>query len=365
MRVLASAVAGLLACDAADPPTTPSAGNFSSPEGLVAVGDLVAVANVDFRGTSFGDGSVTVIEAASQSVRNRIPTTLPNPQFLAVTPELLVVVSSGLTAWDAEAGVHTATGSGGVDVFHRATLRTATAPDVHIPLPADPGDPRRGGPGSIAVLPDGRTAYVASGLAAVIAKVDLEDGSVARGMDDPIIVRSHERNETLTLAWHPSGVVLVACFVSGELYRLDPATDTVGAPVTLVAGGDLEGVIDLHVSPGTSPDVLWVSTIANALGAWELDAGAPDPRAAATGVAANRVRVAGGHAYVVNSGENNLQRSPLSNLGAVDRPFAVLPVGSNPWDMAVAGELGFVSLFRANRVAVVDLKTGALLGEIQ
>lgn len=135
--------------------------------------------------------------------------------------------------------------------------------------------------------------------------------------------------------------------------------------MTLVAGGDLEGVIDLHVSPGTSPDVLWVSTIANALGAWELDAGAPDPRAAATGVAANRVRVAGDHAYVVNSGENNIQRSPLSDLGAVDRPFAVLPVGSNPWDMAVAGELGFVSLFRANRVAVVDLKTGALLGEIQ
>lgn len=356
----------LAACDASDPVAAPSSGSFASPEGVVAAGELVAVANPDFRGTSFGEGSVTIVDVDARAAVNRIPTTRPNPQFLAITDDLLVVVDSGLTAWDAEAGVHTATGDGGLDLIPRDALRTATAPAAHIALPTDPSDRRRGGPGSIAVLPDGRTAYVGSGLAAVVVKVDLVDRTVLRGMDDPIIVRAHERNETVTLAWHPSGVVLVACFDTDELYRLDPTTDTiVGAPIALGATGDLEGVVDLVVSPGATPDVLWVSTIANALGAWDLAGGAVNPRAATTGVAANRVRVAGEFAYVVNSGENNVQRSPLADLGAVARPFAALPVGSNPWDMAVVGELGFVTLFRANRLAVIDLRTGALLEEIE
>lgn len=354
------------ACDAQDPATTPSSGHFASPEGIVAAGDLLVVANPDFRGGAFGPGTVAVVDAGERRVVNRAPTSAPNPQFLAVTEAAVAVVCTGETRWDADAAVHTAVGPGAVDVFPRGSLRDAAGPALSIALPADPEDARRGGPGSIAVLPDGRTAYVGSGLAAVVAKVDLVDGVVLRGMDDPIVLREHERNDTVVLAWHPSGHVLAASFDLDLLYRIDPATDAVvGDPVDLGANGDLEGVVDLVVAPGGSPDVLWLMTIASAIGAWDLAGGAPDPRAGAAGVAANRIRVAGGHAYVVNSGENNLQRAPLGDLGAVARPFAALPVGSNPWDMAVVGDVAFVTLFRANRVAVVDLGDGSLLGEIE
>lgn len=356
----------LVACDAADPVTAPSTGSFATPEGVVGAGDLIVVANPDFRGEGFGAGTVTVIDGTTRRVVNRAPTTAPNPQFLATTDTAVVVVCSGETLWDAGATVHAAVGPGGVDVFPRDGLRTATGPATHIALPVDPGDPRHGGPGSIAVLPDGHTAYIGSGLSAIVVKVDLASGEVLRGMADPIVLRDHERNDTVTLAWHPSGVVLAATFDTDLLFRIDPNTDTlVGDPVDLGANSDLEGVVDLTVAPGSSPDVLWVMTIASAVGAWDLAGGAAQPRAATAGVAANRIRVGGGYAYVVNSGENNVQRSPLATLGDVARPFAALPVGSNPWDLAIVGDVAYVTLFRANRVAVVDLATGALLEEIE
>jgi hypothetical protein len=354
------------ACGDDEPvPEASATGRFAAPEGVAAAGDLVVVASSAFTGSGFGDGFVTVVDTASDAVVATAATSQKNPQFIAVMDDAVVVVCTGETRYLAAEGMNVALGPGAVDVFTRSELRTATGPALSISIPPASDDPRRGGPGSVVVLPDGKTAYVASGLSAVVFKADLASGALLRGADDPIVVREHDLNDTLTLARHPSGVVLVASYGTNAIYSLDPATDTVGDPIDVGLTSDLEGVIDLAVRP-EEPDVVYVATIANALGVLSLAAGQAGvtPALASTGATANAVVVDGDVAYVVNSGENNIQRTPLSDPGATSRPFAVLPVASNPWDMAVVGRKGYVSLFRSNRLAVIDLDTGALLREI-
>ena len=367
-RILPLMIVALVACDTTGPART-QGHSFRAPEGLAVADDLVVVANSAFEGEAFGDGSITVVDGVGMEAIATIPTSAKNPQFVTTTPELVVVTCTGETRYDAKTGVNTAVTAGAVDLFERDTLRTADAPLASIPLPVSKSDARHGGPGSLVVLPDGHTAYVGSGLSAVVFKVDLATREVLRGTDDPIVVREHALNDTVMLALHSSGRVLVSSFNGNAIYELDPASDTVtGAPVDVGLTADLEGVVDLLTrNDGGYPDVVFLKTIANAVGTWDTRSGQAGvkPAVATTGVACNRGVLDGGFLYIVNSGENNVQRVSLDDPNDSVRPFAPLPLASNPWDMAVGGGRGYVTLFLSNRVAVVDLTTGALLGEVE
>jgi YVTN family beta-propeller protein len=106
----------------------------------------------------------------------------------------------------------------------------------------------------------------------------------------------------------------------------------------------------------SEPIVLVVNGLAETLSLIRLDDGEVENDVLVLGLWANHVVVDSGGdvAYVVNSGENNIQvinLSSLESIGTID-----IGIGHNPFCMAVADTLGFVTNFLTNSVSVVNLK---------
>jgi hypothetical protein len=368
------ALATLAGC--ADGPAPPSGGaggaNFDHPEGVAIAGPWVVVTNTAYRGATgeFGEGSITVVDAAARAAVHRIPTSRPNPQYVVATDTHLFAVCSGQTRFDLDLGLNHLVGEGAIVRFPLDTLLAAEEAEATLVFPFDAADPTGGAPGSIALVPGTPYAYVASGLSARVYKVDLSAMAFVRGPDDPIVVREHELNDTLTVTFHAaSATVLVTSFDTNALYRLDPTTDALlGAPVDLGLSADLEGPVDVAVLPGADPDVFALMSLSSSVAAWTAGEPSASPGLFTTGAVPNRITAHDGWLYVTNSGANNLQRIHPAG-GTSELPFAVLPVASNPYELAVAvdagGPRGYVSLFLADAVAVIDLASGELLEVIE
>ena len=76
-----------------------------------------------------------------------------------------------------------------------------------------------------------------------------------------------------------------------------------------------------------------------------------------TSVVPNRIEFQDPFLFVLNSGGNNIQRVQIDTQSS-NNSFITLPPGSNPWEMAVRGNLGFVTNFAAQNVSVVNLDSG-------
>lgn len=77
----------------------------------------------------------------------------------------------------------------------------------------------------------------------------------------------------------------------------------------------------------------------------------------ALGTFPNAIAVDGGYAYVVNSGDNAVQRYELGNPSASQASFITLGKDQSPYDLAISGEYVFVSNNLGNTLAV-GMKSG-------
>ncbi len=341
---------------AALPPPT---GLFDHPEGIAVWGEAIAVANAAFRSADgeYAQGSVTLLDASSGALLAKGATTERNPQIVQVFDDALWVVCTGTLRLDPDTGVHQATTAGAVERWSRAALERGGPPDAVVRVDPPPGG-IGAAPGSLAIDPLRRRAFLGSSLAAHVYVVDLDSMTLLRGPSNPIVLREHDGNDTVAVAWHPDGTVLAASFDTNALYRIDPETlDIVGTPVDLGRSGDLEGPLDLEVFPGASPDVAALMSVSNSVAAWDSATGHVEPSVATTGVSANELVRDGDVLYVVNSGDNTVTRFRWGTWDEAGPPVA-LPLASNPWAMAVHGGRAWVSLFLADGVAIVDLARG-------
>ncbi len=344
------------------PPLEPAL--FHHPQDVAFVDGRVLVTNTAFRfeTLTWGEGSVSVIDPAAREVVTELSVSALNPQFLHVGATRVHVVSSGETVYQQDSGEVHAIGDGALDLFDRNDL-DAGVPMASVPLPRHLDDPTIGAPGSFVVTPDESAAYIGLGLSAHLYRVDLSTGTLTHGPTNPIVVREHAGNDTLTLAWHPDGHVLVVSYNSNQLFRLDPRTmEWLGEPIDLSFTGDLEGALDLVVVEDHDPDVFVLMGAANTVTGWSSDQGIDGvtPALFPVGPIANRLVATSDAIWTVNSGANSISRHSLQEGGV--SPHVVFAPGSNPWDMAVAsdGSRGYVTLWATHQVAEFELSSGEI-----
>jgi len=354
----------LLSCSvpAVDEAVPMEPGVFHHPQGIAVVEDRVLITNTafDLETLTFGEGSVSVVDPESRELVGSLALSARNPQFIEATQTQVHVVSSGETRFQMDTGFVHAVSDGALDVFSRFEL-DAGEPLFSVALPRHPDVPTLGAPGSFVVLPDESAAYLGLGLSAHLYRVDLRTGTLTRGPMNPIVVREHAGNDTLALALHPDGDVLVASFITNQLHRLDPETDSwVGEPIDLSFTGDLEGALDLVVLPDHAPDVFVLMGAANTVTGWTSSEGqrGVSPALFPVGPIANRLVASSGALWVVNSGANAITHHSL--VTGRSRNHVVFSPGSNPWDMAVdaSSSRGYATLWGTHQVAEFDLESG-------
>jgi hypothetical protein len=341
--------------------------NFAAPEGVIAAGDRVFVANANFayQGSSlqYGTGFVTVVDADGAAVMNRIPLPFRNPQEVAVADGTIWVLCSGETTWDPEESTVVVRTSGGLAGIDIASADTAAGPSRVIPIPTEAGS-FVGYPSGLMIR--GETAWVASGTTAALFKVDLASGVVERGADDPVMLASEAGQNTTAIGSGPGNLMVAGLFNDDLVMLVDPETmnavDSPWASAEVGQPGQLDGILDIE------SDGQWVYLLfglANQIARFDAATG---PAGGVTRVAGNlmtpnRMKLSGGELFVVNSGDNSLASIALSD-GTFDAGRVALPVGCNPWDLDVEDRGGsrrvWVSCIRNDRLVRVDLADSSL-----
>lgn len=361
-----------------EPITTP----FAAPQGVAVAGDYVFVANPNWafvdQAMVYNEGFVTVVRLADRKVVNKIPTTGKNPQALAAHGTDVWVLCSGETAFDGTTFVVSPATDATLERIDATTAATAKAPVQVIPVARSKSaeTPLVGDPASIEISPDGKTAWLGSGTAAALFKVDLAAGKVLRGADNPVALGDLKTQDGLFLRNGPAGVLFVGSANRDQVTALDTTTDApvtadkfAFATVTVGKSTDMERVADLVYRPGEAPDLYALMNLSNSISAVTTSAGQAGVRDgfASTGKAPNRMLLSGSALVVINSMDNNLQL--IDPATGADRGIAVaLPTGANPYDLAIVEghpRVAYVSGNMSNSLFVVDLDGGSLLAEVK
>ena len=359
---------------AAGADTGPPAGKaFYSPEGIAASDKYVVVANsalyMDGPTARWGAGFVTIIDRQTRAVVSKVPTSAPNTQKVHVRGQTAYVVSSGQTAF--KVGMVTPTTAGAVDIIDLSGA-PPTRVARSIPLPLGNKDPRVGSFGDLLPDPTGKFAFLGSGTRGDLFKVDLAGGKVLRGTDNPIALfptKADHNGLTVLRPWGSDGLAVINLNSEELCLSKDWAGDLAKRTChsIKVQKNQLAGPVDLAWAPDGTALVLM--TLANALYRVDVKA-APfkvTGKCTATAQSPNRVLLRGGEGYIINSLTANLQRVDLNSCTGPN-PFSVFPTGSNPYDLAITtepqGELAWVTLLKHHAVAMVDLKTGKVIGRV-
>lgn len=387
--ILLTALA-LAACDALPAPEVPvsldlpspdtgdaaEAGHFAGPQGVAVAGGLAFVANANpgYAGQTlvYGPASVTVVRLSDGEVLRVLPLEARNAGAVAAAGNRVVVACSGPTAFDGQ--VVRPAGDGAVVVLDAATVVATGRPERVIPLPRSAAHPLVGYPSSLALFDGGRTAWLGSGTAPALFRVDLDTGAVLRGADDPVALGDLDAQDTVVVRAGPRDTMLAGRFEADEVQVLDPATGLPSAvlpgPFPVGSAGQPDGVLDLAVRPGGTPDVYVLLGLASKVAALDTVQGPAATRHtfARTGTFPNRLVLDGDRLLVVNSGDNNvtaLDAVTGASLGRVVK-FAA---GTNPYDLALwddgADHYAAVTGQKADVLLLVDRVAGTVVREVR
>ncbi|MCK5796583.1 MAG: hypothetical protein KAI47_05345 [Deltaproteobacteria bacterium] len=368
----------------------PAGAVFSAPQGVAASDRWILVANTAFHfdaagKPAFGQGFVTVVDRARRQVVATIPTTQRNPQRIAIVGDRAYVVNSGIVEFVA-GGVATVREGGGIDILALDGSGPPRSVLHNIPLPTSDTDARVGAYGSIAVAPDGRTAFLGSGTRGDVFVVDLKTRRVLRGPKDPLALfpTPPGENDLTTVRWLGSKLAVLD-FNHDVLCLSDDVKGFLARRRCVDIGKDpqlIEGPID--VARGDDGGYLVAMSLANRLYRVTLRPGSGDVMVedrfvVGDGVgldplAPNRVIVHDRAAYVIGSTHAQLLRVALPT-GQGDPRFARFAPRSNPFDLVIPNALSttkaakantsggleaWVTLWGSHQLAIVDLSTGAI-----
>ncbi len=242
--------------------------SFEGPSGIAMLDGRVYVGNVQYRGDSYGPGSVTVINAQTHEVHGAITTRRQNPQALDVVAGRLVVVDSGTFAND---GAFVAGSEAAVEVW--TPTADALLPERSIATLPQVSDAAIGVPGRPAQRRDSTVIYLPSATAPVVFSFDVATVSWVRGSDNPIRLYESKGNALHHAALRDDGILFVTAYNEDTLYLVDTACDEVLdaielEPSSLLAGP--HGVIPIGDA------AYFVLDLAHEVGRVDLDFG--DPR---------------------------------------------------------------------------------------
>lgn len=337
--------------------------DFATPVDI-ASGDsymFVASANEDGSGTP-GQGFITVLSLADRSTVNRIPTSMPRPTVVTMTPGdavwRVLVVERGLLG-DARVAP-LPDGPGG---FERLTEVDAdTAQIFEEALVVQPSG-RVGAPDSVAIVgvATGDVIFLGSATTGAVLSFAGDSCAPLRGVDDPIVVGDLDSWHELHLSPGSDRKVWIADTATGLVHIYDPEADELN-PATGRAGApyDLGSCAPTHVLELGTGEALVLCPGEDAIAAIASDGSISLDRYA-TGGAPSVFTTMGDTLYVLNTGDDALQRIDLST-GDSELSFATLPAGAGPVAFAITPDESEMWIANAGNdtVSVIDLSDGSL-----
>ncbi|GEM_PF-988688 len=262
--------------------TTVDDSSFEDPSGVAISNGKVYVtnSNLDQFFQPAGNGFVTVIDTKTNQVVKTMQLSAENAEGITAMGNRIYAVSSGNSSFDTNSGLVTPTSNGAVGVIDSATDKIV----ANIPIPLNPALPLVGFPNKLEPTPDGKFGYMGSGTAGVMFKVDLENNTLVRGADNPIIVTSAQvQDATFDVEIRDDGLGFIAVFNTDRIVVFDAATDTINpfpfiAPFPAGQRADnpnsqfFEGIQDIAIRPGKpgtdfqGADIFFITGISNKLG---------------------------------------------------------------------------------------------------
>lgn len=256
--------------------------SFEDPFSIALANGKVYVtnSNLDKSFQPAGNGFVTVIDTKTNLVINTIQLLEENAQGITVVGNRVYAVSGGSSVFDSNSGLVTPTSKGAVGVIDSATDKLVAS----ISIALNPALPLVGFPNKLEPTPDGKFGYIGSGTAGVLFKVNLEDNTLVRGADNPIIVTSAQvQDATFDVEIRDDGLGFIAVFNTDLIVTFDTATDTTN-PFPFIApfpagqkANDpnsqfFEGIQDIAVRHGKTgtdfqgADIFFITGISQELG---------------------------------------------------------------------------------------------------
>lgn len=340
---------------------------FASPYGVIVIDDLVVVtnANLDAAFTP-GAGWLSVVDANTLELKNRIRLPHTNAQFLSHDGDVVYVSMSGPSVYDLDSGLFFGTGTGGIAMVHKNNLTTASRVGGTAEFTTPEPGSLAGFPGSLVTIPNQNHLFVGSGTGPYVYVIDTTTCTFAADLELPWLTGPEDgSNHLIYVGRSPDNQLLVTDFNSGTLQWWDSSTGKIsGDPIATKIGAE-------DMFPGPSypephgSDIVLLNAVSQSVVRVSAAEGAQ--WIADVGSYPNRLAVIGDIAYVtiaspLDSGNSDfLTRIDLVS-GEAAPEFARFAPKTNP--MAVAWHPPTNRLFvtgnSSNSILVVDGTTGAI-----
>jgi hypothetical protein len=256
-----------------------AAGAFEDPSGVAVSNGKVYVTNgnLDSFFEPQGNGFITVISVETNQVVRRIDSTGQGTGGITATNGRLYVVNSGDPDFDSATGEFFCDPNSvqSIDIIDPRFDSVVGS----IPIPLSDNNPFACNPNRLKPTPDGRFGYLGSGLTGVLFKVDLQNNTLIRGADNPIVVTSTDGlDATFDVEVRDDGLAFIALFNSDRIAVMDTSDDSLNpfpfiAPFPAGLRADnpdsdfFDGIQDLAIREnGGFPDLFFITGISEQLG---------------------------------------------------------------------------------------------------
>lgn len=252
---------------------------FEEPAGVKIVGNKIYVTNnnLDDNFNPNGNGFITVLSTTTNQVVGSINASGANTSSMTEIDEVLYVLNNGNILFDFETFEFTcdATFPPSIDIIN--TISDTVFDTINIPLSEQ--NPTVCLPNSLTATSEG-FGYTGLGLVGALLKVDLFEGTVLNGTDNPIMITDiNDLNNTADIAIK-DGLLFTTLFNSDQIAVLDTRNDQVDpfpyiTPFPAGLRGDnpnselFDGVQSLAIREGndfTGADLYFITGISQQLG---------------------------------------------------------------------------------------------------
>ena len=299
-----------------------------APWGVAVAGQKVYVCNTAYDGASnsYGDGTVSVIDSSTDEVVKTIDVET-NPTEIVVSGDKIIVQCTG----------NYADITGNLCVIDVASDTVAQVIDLGMT------------PSGLAISPNGKVYITTFGG---LLSVDIGSGTVAGPLAD------FGGGSGLAFDGDGNGYIAVPDWTGAgddKLLVMDSSESLIG---TYVPGGGAS-IIAIR----NSSAVYIINGTAETLSVFDVKTSEMENDVLTVGKWPNDIQIAGSNAYVVNTGDNNVQIIDLESLtesGVID-----VGQGTGPEKIGFVDDKAYVSCNYTASVNVVDLTSGQVTKSIE
>lgn len=196
--------------------TTEGFREFASPNGvfIAGMGGWVTNTNpISYFPSEHGQGWISLINVETGSVVSEINTPWLNPQYVIADRNYLYVSCTGTVDFVPPDYFANAVTGGGIMVLNLSTREIVNTFDLGLCAP-----------GPLALSPDKRYLYAGSGVAANLYRIDLHQGIIINGPDNPIVISDFPGSFIPFISEMGTGLIATASFNDDVLRFVDSYT---------------------------------------------------------------------------------------------------------------------------------------------